>query len=467
MEYVQRCVVESRHCVLQNTNNDNQGKKKEKNKPKKMSKAQSDGIESFLGLKSKEEVSIEKLDYKYIEDCQDWKEVKKIFGVLLSGKEGHWPELERKAEERMLELMPEAEKTKYLRLRSNPTVSDEQEAARELQDWLHKTVEMDQLLKNKQSKSQFPPIRGSKSEVIIPQRIDAKDVPHFSNDEEKAQWELRNKRRKKLSELRLPLDLDQIPFVERKLMSERERVKGNESFRAGDIEEAKYYYSRSLELDSSDARVFANRALTYIRLKNFTLAEQDCDSALNLEPNYTKALIRRGTARHHRANYEQAIQDFHLVLEMEPNNTEVRKLLSQSENKFKEQSGFTSNPKLQEKTGDHFKRVVISESDGESDDETEHRDEHMRRVVIQEDSDDENDDSSRVESSFTVSTQDPSIPPNSEDVFSSAQAPNEEVESIKAQANTFYQQGLFNEAISQYNAAISLCPQVSDELLLF
>ncbi len=59
------------------------------------------------------------------------------------------------------------------------------------------------------------------------------------------------------------------------LLSDLERTKGNESFRNNEYEEAMRCYTKSLAFDHENAMAFANRAMAYIRLEIFDLAEED------------------------------------------------------------------------------------------------------------------------------------------------------------------------------------------------
>ena len=75
-----------------------------------------------------------------------------------------------------------------------------------------------------------------------------------------------------------------------------EKNKGNESFRVGESEAAVAHYSRSLALDPSNAVVWANRAMAYIRQELFDLAEADSAAAILLDPTYIKVNeTRHGT----------------------------------------------------------------------------------------------------------------------------------------------------------------------------
>lgn len=84
-----------------------------------------------------------------------------------------------------------------------------------------------------------------------------------------------------------------------------EKTKGNESFRIADNQDAVACYSKSLAYDPGSAVVWANRAMAYIRLELFDLAEADSSLALTLDPQYVKAYSRRGLVRFKRGKYAE------------------------------------------------------------------------------------------------------------------------------------------------------------------
>jgi hypothetical protein len=47
----------------------------------------------------------------------------------------------------------------------------------------------------------------------------------------------------------------------------------------------------------ASAVAYANRAMAFLKQAKYEAAEADCTAALALEPQYVKALSRRGTAR--------------------------------------------------------------------------------------------------------------------------------------------------------------------------
>jgi len=82
-----------------------------------------------------------------------------------------------------------------------------------------------------------------------------------------------------------------------------EKTKGNESFRISDNNDAVLCYSRSIAYDATSALVWANRAMAYIRLELYDLAEADSSVAIKLDSRYTKAYSRRGLVRFKRGKY--------------------------------------------------------------------------------------------------------------------------------------------------------------------
>ncbi|XP_074126782.1 RNA polymerase II-associated protein 3 isoform X3 [Sminthopsis crassicaudata] len=67
-----------------------------------------------------------------------------------------------------------------------------------------------------------------------------------------------------------------------------------------------------------------NRASAFFRMKKFAVAESDCNLAIALNRNYTKAYVRRGAARFALQKLEDAKEDYEKALELEPNNFEAK-----------------------------------------------------------------------------------------------------------------------------------------------
>jgi tetratricopeptide (TPR) repeat protein len=115
-----------------------------------------------------------------------------------------------------------------------------------------------------------------------------------------------------LSHLQERLDNNDFTLAERTFMSEREKEKGNELFKVGQIDESIQCYTKSILLDATNAKSFANRALAKMKCSppDFEGAVNDCTAALKIDPNYIKAYVRRGTLLDKLGQFEAAVKDF-------------------------------------------------------------------------------------------------------------------------------------------------------------
>ena len=148
---------------------------------------------------------------------------------------------------------------------------------------------------------------------------------------------------------------------EKKWVAMREKEKGNELFKAKEFRSAIEAYTLSLKLDPDSPAVHSNRAAALMKQERWHDAIADCELALDLDPKFFKALMRRGAARLETgaAGDERAALDDLTAAELiEPTNTEVRRLCAKARRMV------TDNV---ERKG--MKRVAIVEEDGESDED--------------------------------------------------------------------------------------------------
>lgn len=90
--------------------------------------------------------------------------------------------------------------------------------------------------------------------------------------------------------------------------AEKERLSGNEHFKAGDFPKAIKSYTEMTKRAPQDPRGFANRAAAYIKVMSFRNAIQDCDKTLELDPLFVKAYIRKAQAYMGLKNYSDALE---------------------------------------------------------------------------------------------------------------------------------------------------------------
>ncbi|KFU96106.1 RNA polymerase II-associated protein 3, partial [Chaetura pelagica] len=115
---------------------------------------------------------------------------------------------------------------------------------------------------------------------------------------------------------------DGIRIDAEKALAEKE--KGNKFFKQGNFDEAIKCYTRGMHSDPYNPVLPTNRASAFYRMKKFSVAESDCNLALALDKNYTKAYARRGAARFALKNLQGAKEDYEKVLELDANNFEAK-----------------------------------------------------------------------------------------------------------------------------------------------
>jgi sperm-associated antigen 1 len=419
-------------------------------------------------------VPIENLDYKYVERCEDVDELKDIVTVLESGKEGYFPDLVRAAEKKLLDVMGSKERSKYLAMKYGPSDEDKQGALCDLSSWLDSINACDRELSEKGNagKRNLPPIRGSNEndeddddqEVTVKEETKSlspkmknfqrdtkakpfkqyyrewekydvdrelnriQEIQESQDTKTKEEAEIQRRRRehmiRELSKLNMkPDEIERLSETERKVISENERRKGNESFKAGDFEEAVLYYSRSVGFLPS-AFAFANRAMARIKLNQFDGAIEDCTKALRLNSNYSKAMSRRAMSRHKKGQYLLAVQDYNEALKMDNTKKQISSLQALM---------YRSRDKLYEVEGDDASRMLFDAGLSE-----------LRKSAIKK----------SKSSSFTRLSIDES--------GSSSEEEEEEEEDHVATGNTFLSNGKYENALEEFEKALKISSRRGD-----
>ncbi|RUS91692.1 hypothetical protein EGW08_000518 [Elysia chlorotica] len=338
----------------------------------------------------KYDLPLSHLDYKYIEKCNNPKEIEKIVNVLRSGDEGKFPDLENFAEKRLRELNP---KSRALR-RDGPILrpgdlsgGDWKSIEEDLKNWTNSMHDQDPAKPEKSTRPTFdivegdenlPPIRSGnvvlegkkqKKEEKTKKRVMPRDYKEWDKVDIDAELEKvdnadarKELPKKKNIHLTPQIDTSGLSEEEKERKANREKDKGNEAFRSHDFEESVAYYSRSISL-LPNAASFNNRALAYLKLESWDKAIKDCNKVLSFEKDNIKALLRRGTALKSKKDYKKAVVDFEKVLTMEPNNKKAEALLGETQKELEK-----DEKTRQEKGG---RRMVIEEVESDEEEEIE------------------------------------------------------------------------------------------------
>ncbi|XP_078446930.1 tetratricopeptide repeat (TPR)-like superfamily protein [Wolffia australiana] len=121
---------------------------------------------------------------------------------------------------------------------------------------------------------------------------------------------------------------------ERRALAQANDMKeeGNVAYRAGNYEDALEKYRLALEFaseftSSSEVRSIchANRGLCYSKLGKYEETIKECTKALELNPSYLKALVRRGEAHEKLEHFDEAIADMKKIIEVHPSDILARR----------------------------------------------------------------------------------------------------------------------------------------------
>lgn len=332
-------------------------------------------------------IPIEHLDFKYIENCSDVKQLEKILCVLRSGEEGYYPELTEFCEKRLTGLAPRSRalrKDKPAATASSFSAEEWEKIDSDLKSWVSEikreenTRHFHDPEKHPGVEDPLPPVRGSNScprggkETSFKSKTAKKRIPRdyaewdkFDVEKEcskidedyKEKTVINNKAH--LSKIETKIDTAGLTEKEKNFLANREKGKGNEAFYSGDYEEAVMYYTRSLSALPT-ATAYNNRAQAEIKLQRWSSALEDCEKALELEPGNIKALLRRATTYKHQNKFLEAVDDLRKVLQAEPDNDLAKKTLSEVERELK-----NSEPASELQT--KGKRMVIEEVENSGD----------------------------------------------------------------------------------------------------
>ncbi|RZC50664.1 hypothetical protein C5167_019082 [Papaver somniferum] len=110
------------------------------------------------------------------------------------------------------------------------------------------------------------------------------------------------------------------------------KTEGNKLFGSGQYEDALLQYELALQFAadmpaSVEIRSIchANRAACFSNLGRYAETIKECNKALELNPAYMKALVRRGEAHEKLEHFEEAVIDMKKILELDPSNSQARR----------------------------------------------------------------------------------------------------------------------------------------------
>jgi tetratricopeptide (TPR) repeat protein len=113
---------------------------------------------------------------------------------------------------------------------------------------------------------------------------------------------------------------------------------GNKELGDGHFLQAIGFYSEGLEYQPDNAILLSNRALAYIKVENYGLAQLDADHSIESDPTYAKAYYRRASASFALDHYKDARKDLRQVCKLRPKDRDARNKLKDCERAIREEA---------------------------------------------------------------------------------------------------------------------------------
>ncbi|XP_034255584.1 tetratricopeptide repeat protein 1 [Thrips palmi] len=106
------------------------------------------------------------------------------------------------------------------------------------------------------------------------------------------------------------------------------KEKGNQQFKLGEFRESAISYTlalRTCPLSYSNERskLYSNRAASKMKLGLSKSAIEDCNQAVELNPTFMRALLRRAHLLETADKLDEALEDYKKILELDPGHTDA------------------------------------------------------------------------------------------------------------------------------------------------
>jgi DnaJ homolog subfamily C member 7 len=120
---------------------------------------------------------------------------------------------------------------------------------------------------------------------------------------------------------------------------EKLKEEGNVEYKNGRYQAAVDKYSAALQVDPTNrqmnAKIYTNRALCRIRLKEYDGAVADCDKAYSLDPSYLKALRTKASALSGAEKWEDVIRVWNQIKEKDHEDRNIDREIRKAELELK------------------------------------------------------------------------------------------------------------------------------------
>lgn len=120
---------------------------------------------------------------------------------------------------------------------------------------------------------------------------------------------------------------------------DRMKEEGNAEYKAGHWQAAFDKYTSALDVDpanrGTNSKLFQNRALCRLKLKDYDAAIADCERAISLDPSYVKARKTKANVLGQAERWEDAVREWKKIQELDPEDRSIIKEIRKAELELK------------------------------------------------------------------------------------------------------------------------------------
>jgi len=116
---------------------------------------------------------------------------------------------------------------------------------------------------------------------------------------------------------------DELAYINPEIANNH-RETGNDFFNNGDFGKAMSEYEEAKRRNPNDPRIYNNIAMCFIKMLKFNEALKEVEKALDFDPKFVKAMLRKAIIHNFLKEYHKAIDTYKTVLEIEPENREAQ-----------------------------------------------------------------------------------------------------------------------------------------------
>ncbi|XP_065660585.1 stress-induced-phosphoprotein 1 isoform X2 [Hydra vulgaris] len=125
--------------------------------------------------------------------------------------------------------------------------------------------------------------------------------------------------------------------------------KGNKALQDGNLEDAITFYSKAIELDSSNYVFYSNRSAAYAKKGDYNNALADAKKTVEIKPDWGKGYSRLGAAYSYLGQDMEAYEAYEKGLKYEPDNAQLKTAMQELDNKMSRQNNPFADPSLEAK----------------------------------------------------------------------------------------------------------------------